>query len=153
MPNGHNKDYLNSLLGLLTSRVHRRQHQSRVPGSDGYRTIDDVIDDTGVGSNNETENIILDDLHILDCGHPARNNLGGRCHYCDSLICKSCVFICSSCGHALCNLHCVKRNFDGAEKPYCRDCAEEITRSLKLRNFGLGVLSFFITTDNNKSKD
>jgi len=137
-------------MGLLTNRIHCRQQQSRVPGPKGYRVIDNVIDDTGVGSNNETENIITDDRYILDCGHPARNNFGGRSHCCDSLLCKSCIYICSCCGHALCNFHCVTENFDGREKPYCETCAEEIQHSLELRALGFRVLSFFIESEKDK---
>ena len=144
MANGQNKKNFNSIIGLLTNRVHFRQQQTRVSGPEGYRTIDNLIDDSGVGSNNETENIIIDDRYVLDCGHPARDNFGGRSHCCDSLLCESCVHICSCCGHALCNFHYVTKNFDGREKEYCETCAEEIQHSLGLRAFGFGVLSFFI---------
>ena len=150
MPNGHNNNYLDDLLDLLTNPIHRRRHQSRVPGSNGYRIIEELIDETGIGNNNETDNLIARNEVILDCGHPARGNLGGRCHYCDSLVCRTCIYICSFCGHAICNLHCVIANFDGRNKSYCRDCADEIKRSLRLRAIGNAILSLFLP--NNKKR-
>ena len=151
MPDGHNNDYLDDLLNLLANRVHRRRQQSRVPGPGGFRTIDEISDETGIDDNNATDNLIADDTYILDCGHPARGNLGGRCHFCDGLVCKNCILICSSCGHSICNLHCVITIFDGQNKPYCRDCTDEIRRGLKLRALGNTILSFFFSQ--NKTSD
>jgi hypothetical protein len=124
---------LNSLLNLLGNPIHRRRQQSRVPGQNGYRIIGEMVDETGIGSNNETDNIIINDIHILDCGHTSQNNLGGRCHYCD-----------------ICPQDTVIANFDEQNKPYCRACAEEIKRSLKLRAIGKTVFSIFVSDDNAK---
>ena len=82
MPN-RDDQYIEDLLDLLTSRVHRRRQQSRVPGRNGYRVISEIIDYTGIGNDNETDNLIVNNLHILDCGHTFQNNLGGQCHYLD----------------------------------------------------------------------
>jgi hypothetical protein len=41
-------------------------------------------------------------------------------------------------------------NFEDQNKPYCRSCAEEIKRSLKLRAIGKMVFSTFISDDNAK---
>jgi hypothetical protein len=150
MPDNNQTNYLNDLLNLLTTPVHRRRHRQRVLGVNCNRTADEVIDDTGIGPNNETDNQISDDIYILDCGHPARNNVGGQCHYCDSIVCRSCILICSSCGHAVCNLHRVMANFDGVVKPYCRTCAEEIHRSLRLQAWSNAILSFFISSNRNR---
>lgn len=150
MPNRQQNEMLQDLLNLLASPVHRRRHQSRVPGANGYRVTEELIDETGIGANNETDNLIIRNDIMLDCGHPARGNLGGRCHYCDSLICRSCIYICSSCGHSICNLHCVIANFDGQNKPYCRSCIDEIRRSLRLRAIGNTILSFFLSNDKNR---
>ena len=149
MPNGHN-NYLDDLLNLLANRVHRRRNQSRVSGPNGFRTIDELLDETGIDNNNATDNFIADDIYILDCGHPARGNLGGRCHYCDSLVCRTCIFICQSCGLAVCNLHVAFANFDGQSKPYCKNCADEIKRDLRLRALGNTILSFFFSQDKNR---
>lgn len=147
MAKNQSNDFLDDLLDQLASRVHRRRQQTRVPGHKGYRMINEVIDETGIGSNNETDNLIVKNTHILDCGHTSQDNLGGRCHYCDSLICTNCIIICSSCGHSLCKLHSVISNFDGQCKPYCRSCADEIARGLRFRKVTNFLLSFFISKE------
>ncbi len=150
MPDNNQNNFINDLLNLYTTRVHRQSHRQRVLGTNCNRTVDEVVDDTGIGQDNETDNRIDDGIFILDCGHPARNNVGGQCHYCESVVCRGCISICSSCGHAICNLHRVMANFDGDVKPYCRTCAEEIYRSLRLRAWGNAILSFFISSDRNR---
>lgn len=150
MPNRRQEQYTEDLLDLLAGRVHRRRHQSRVRGADGYRVTEELIDETGIGARNETDNLIVRNIAILDCGHPASANLGGHCHFCDSLVCRTCINICSSCGHSVCNLHCVTAGFDGHERPYCRVCAGEIRRSLRLRAIGNVILSFFLSNDKNR---
>ena len=143
MATDRQNQYIEDLIDLMASRVYRSRHQSRVPGPDGYRIIEDFLDDTGVGDGNETDNKIITDEIILDCGHPGRGNLGGRCHFCDSIVCRACISICSSCGLATCPPDRVIANYDGQDKPYCRYCSEEIDRSLRLRKLGRGVMSFF----------
>ena len=150
MPNQRQQQYIEDLLDLLASRVHRRRHQSRVRGANGYRITEELIDETGIDANNATDNLIVRNIIILDCGHPASANLGGHCHYCDSLVCRTCINICSSCGHSICNLHCVIADFDRQNKPYCRSCADEIRRSLRLRAIGNTILSFFLSNDKNR---
>jgi hypothetical protein len=41
-------------------------------------------------------------------------------------------------------------NIDNQNKPYCRSCAEEIKRSLKLRAVGKMIFSTFVSDDNAK---
>ena len=147
MAKHYNDDYLDELLDQIASRIYRRRQQTRVQGNKGDRTIDEVIDETGIGSNNETDNLIVKKTHILDCGHTSQNNLGGRCHYCDRLICTNCIIICSSCGHSLCQMDSVIPNFDGQGKSYCRSCADEITRGLRFRKVTNSILSFFISKE------
>jgi hypothetical protein len=147
MTDTQNNEFLNGLLNLMTSRVHRRRRQNRVYGSGGQRIIAETIDDTGVGNQNETDNLIIKNTYILDCGHASNNNLGGQCHYCDGLICVDCISICSSCGHCTCKLHTIIVNIDGQNKSYCKSCASEISRKLKLRSTVKTVLSFFFSGD------
>jgi hypothetical protein len=147
MPDRQQNYYIQDLLNLLTNRVYRRRQQSRVPGPDGNRVIEDVVDDTGIGPNNETDINVTGDEYILDCGHPAKSNLGGRCHYCDSLVCRACIGLCSSCGHSICPQDTVSANFDGQLKPYCRSCTEEIAHHLRLCKLGTTILSFFISRE------
>lgn len=117
-------DYIEDLLDLLTTPVYRARRQKRVPGPNGFTVIEEA-DDTGVGNQNETDNKNTVDEIILDCGHPARGNLGGRCHFCDSLVCKACVALCCCCGLATCPSDRVIADFDGrsnragAEAPSC----------------------------------
>lgn len=140
-----NNGFIDDLLDLFTSRVHRRRQQSRVCRPSGRRVIGEGIDDTGIGSQNETDNLIINDIYVLDCGHASDNNLGGECHYCDRLVCKDCISICASCGHSLCPQHTVIANFDDQAKPYCRSCEDEMSRKLKLRVVTRKVLSFFVS--------
>lgn len=152
MPNDQNR-YLENLLDLMANRVHRRRRQSRVAGPNGYRVIGSTSDDTGVGDNNETENLIADDLHILDCGHAfLHNNLGGQCHYCDGLICIRCILTCSHCGHTLCPQHLVIANFDDQNRPYCRNCADDISRKRKVRAIRRAIFSFFVSDTNGQDR-
>jgi hypothetical protein len=151
MAKSHNNGFLHDLLNLLNNPIHRRQHHSRVRGPNGDRIIEGATDETGIGSHNETENVIVDDIYIFDCGHTSKGNLGGQCHYCDGLICQDCISICSSCGHSLCPQHTVIADFEGQNKPYCRACSSEITRKLKLRSAVKMFGSFFIS--NNKDKN
>lgn len=144
MPNGHPNRDIDDLLELLTSRVYRSRRQSRVPGQEGFRVTEDMVDDTGIGPDNETSNTLIRNEIILDCGHPARENFGGRCHFCDALVCRACISLCSSCGLAICPPHTVIAALDGAQKAYCRTCAEEIHRTLRLKSLVAGVLSFFL---------
>ena len=150
MAKTQSNNLLNNLLNLLGNPIHRRRQQSRVPGQNGYRIIGEMVDETGIGNNNETDNIIINDIHILDCGHTSQNNLGGRCHYCDSLVCSNCISLCSSCGHSICPQDTVIANVDEQNRPYCRSCAEEIKRSLKLRDISKMFFSTFISDDNAK---
>jgi len=152
MATDRQNQYIDDLLDLMTSRVYRSRHQSRVPGPDGYRIIEDLVDDTGVGPDNETDNKIIIDEIILDCGHRARGNLGGLCTFCDSLICVSCIALCSSCGLATCPPDRVIANYDGQDKPYCRYCSEEIERSMRLRKVGRCVISFFFSEPDKKQE-
>ena len=153
MAKGQNSYFLNSLLNLLTNPVHRRGRQNRVAGPDGHRIIGETIDETGIGNQSETDNQIAIIDYILDCGHTARDGLGGRCHYCDSLACKNCISLCSSCGHSICPQDTMIASFDGQNKPYCRVCADEIRRSLKLQAVGRLILSFFVSTDQRRQQD
>jgi hypothetical protein len=148
-PNNQN-DYIKDLLDLLTTPIYRARRQKRVPGPNGFTVIEEQTDDTGVGNQNETDNQSTVDEIILDCGHPARGNLGGRCHFCDSLVCKACVALCCCCGLATCPSDRVIADFDGGSKPYCRSCAEEVRASLRLRKAGKSILSFFIAPDGEK---
>ena len=147
MPQNQNNHFINDLLNLMVNPVHRRRHQNRVRTSNGSRMIGEMIDETGIGNQNETDNLIVQDTYILDCGHTSRDNLGGQCHYCDNLICDRCIFICSSCGHSLCPQHTVMANFEGYLKPYCRSCTEEITRNLKLRRAAAMIVSVFVSRE------
>ena len=145
MPENPNNHYLDDLLDLLANRVHRRRRQERVRLSDGPRMTGEMIDETGIGNQNETDNLIVQDTYILDCGHTSRDNLGGQCHYCDSLVCNHCISICSSCGHSLCPQHTVMADFKGTSKPYCRSCNEEITRDLRFHRALTMIFSIFIS--------
>lgn len=145
MPADRQNQFIDDLINLLTTRVYRRRCRNRVPGPEGYRVIDDIVDDTGIGPNNETDINVIGDEYLLDCGHPARSNLGGRCHFCDGLICRACIALCSSCGHSACPQDRVIANFDGENKPYCRSCAEEISRHLRLHRFVKAIVSFFVS--------
>ena len=58
MANDQQRNYLNDLLDLLTNPVHRRRQQNRVFGPNGYRTLGETTDDTGIGDQNETQNHI-----------------------------------------------------------------------------------------------
>ncbi|MCK4783103.1 MAG: hypothetical protein KAV87_05080 [Desulfobacteraceae bacterium] len=153
MAKGQNNYFLNNLLNLLTNPVHRRRQQNRVAGPNGHRIIGETIDETGIGNQNETDNQIAITEYILDCGHTARDGLGGRCHYCDLLVCKNCISLCSSCGHSVCPQDSLIANFDGQNKPYCRLCAEEIKRSLKLQAVGKSILSFFVSNDQGRQQE
>ena len=152
MAKSHNNGFLHDLLNLLGSPIHRRRQQRRVRGPNGCRIIEGAVDETGIGSHNETDNLIVNDIYILDCGHASQGNLGGQCHYCDGLICKDCISICSSCGHSLCPQHTVTADFDGQNKPYCRSCSNEITRKHKLRSAGKIICSFFISNTEDKNE-
>ncbi len=146
MPNQQNR-YTQNLLNLLNSRVHLRQRQSRVHRANGYEVIAGMSDDTGI-ANNETENRIDNDIHILDCGHAfSGDNLGGECHYCDGLVFTRCILTCSRCGHSLCPQHLVIKDFGHQNRPYCRVCADGISRNLKHRSIAKTILSFFFDTN------
>ena len=153
MAKTQSNNLLNNLLNLLSNPIHRRRQQSRVPEENEYRILDEMVDETGIGNNNEPDNIIIKDIHILDCGHTSQNNLGGRCHICDSLVCNNCISLCSSCGHSICPQDTAMANLDGQNKPYCRSCAEELKRSLKFRAIGKMFFSTFISDDNPKLKE
>ena len=143
---GRNNSYIENLLNLMNNRVHRRTQQHRVFGENVSRVLSEASDDTSVGSNNEPDNLITNDIHILDCGHTyLGNNLGGQCHYCDKLICRHCILICCSCGHALCPQHTVIANFDYQNKPYCRACAKDISRKIKMKAVRRTFFSFFVS--------
>lgn len=142
MPNNRQNPDIEELLRILTTRVYRNQKQVRVPGPNGFRVVSHQVDDTGIGPNSETDTRVSDDRFIMDCGHDFRGMLG-RCHYCDALVCDQCIKLCCCCGLAICPVHTVTGNFDGKQKFYCRSCAEEISRSLKLRALAGKVLSFF----------
>lgn len=146
MPQNQQDRNIDDLLDLLTNRIYRRQRQNRVVGPDGYRVIGEIEDATFVNPDNETENIIINNETVLDCGHTG--NPGGRCCYCSSLVCRSCISICGSCGSAICPHHTIIANFNNGQQPYCRRCAEKINRSLKLRAFTNGLLSFFFKREN-----
>lgn len=150
MPNEQQERLAEDLLDFLTTRIYRSNRQIRVPGPTGYRVVDEQTTDTGLGPNNEPDNKDLEDKFILDCGHAFGGSLG-RCHFCDFLVCGSCIHLCSSCGLAVCNLHCVTANFDGQSKIYCRECAEQIRRSLKFQAITKTMLSFLISPDNSQS--
>jgi hypothetical protein len=144
------EEFIADLLELMASRVYRSRQQQRVVGSQGVRIIGEIIDDTGIGNDNETDNLIIQNECILDCGHPASSRLGGRCHFCDALVCSACISICTSCGLACCPVDRVIANFDGNRRPYCRSCAGEICRSLRLKRVGMTILSFFISPEPHK---
>ncbi len=150
MSNNHQRHLLNDLLNLLTNPVHKRRQQTRVLGPNGYRTLGETTDDTGIGDQNETDNQIAITEYILDCGHTAKDDLGGICHYCDSIICKNCIALCSSCGHSTCPQCSLITDFDGQNKRYCRTCAEEIEHNLRLRAIGRAIFSWFIPKNNKK---
>jgi hypothetical protein len=141
MPDGPQRYYLNDLLNLLTNPVYRRLQQNQVFTPNGYRIIGKVIDQTGIGERNETDNQIAITEYILDCGHAAKDSLGGICHYCDSIVCRNCITLCSSCGHSVCPQDSLIANFDGYNRPYCHSCAEEITRSLRFCAIGRTILA------------
>ena len=144
MAKSQSNRYLQDLLNLFNNPIHRRQQQTRVCRPSGDRIIQGATDETGIGANNETGNNMVNDIYIHDCGHTSRDNLGGECHYCDQLICTDCISICSVCGHAICPQHTTLKDFDGHQKPYCHDCADEISRKLKLRSAGKKIGSFFV---------
>jgi hypothetical protein len=147
MSNNQNNGFINDLLNLMNSRIHWRKRQNIAHGSNGKRIIGELSDDTGVGNRNETENLIVDNIYILDCGHVNNNSLGGQCRYCDAMVCHECLKLCSNCGHPICPNHTAFANFSGTEKSYCRVCAQEISRSIKSDNIKKGILSFFIGAD------
>lgn len=144
MSNNQNNGFINDLLNLLNSRIHWRKHQNIVHGSDGKRIVRETTDETGIGSQNETANMVVDNIYILDCGHVNNNTLGGQCHYCDALVCKDCLCLCSSCGHSICPNHTVMADFSGSEKSYCHLCSQEISRNIKQEIIKKSILSFFI---------
>ncbi|KKR96378.1 MAG: hypothetical protein UU48_C0032G0002 [Candidatus Uhrbacteria bacterium GW2011_GWF2_41_16] len=148
MPDDRQQEFVDDLLDLLTSRANRTRHQTRVVGPNGYRITDEIIDETAIGNHNYPDNLIARNKFIADCGHLAEF-IGGRCHYCDALICRDCIYLCSNCRLAICPPHSVTANFDNQSRIYCRSCAEEITRSLKLRACGNAILSFFICNKQN----
>ena len=149
MPDMHD-EYIADLLDLLANRDNRVRRQHRVPGPDGLRIIEEEIDETGLGDNNETDNLVILQDYLLDCNHPARGNLGGRCHFCDALVCRACIFRCASCGLATCPPHTVMANFTGTLNTYCHYCADEIRRSLRFRSIVRVILSFFIAPSNDR---
>ena len=144
---------LNDLLNMLVNPIHRYRQQTRVPEENEYRILDEMFDETGIGNNNEPINHKIKDVHILDCGHTSQNNLGGRCHICGGLACNRCISMCSSCGHSICPQDTTIDNLDGQNRPYCRSCAEELKRSLKLRAIGNMFFSTFISDDNAQKKE
>ena len=62
MANTQSNNLLNNLLNLLSNPIHRRRQQSRVPEENEYRILDEMVDETGIGNNNEPDNIIIKDL-------------------------------------------------------------------------------------------
>jgi len=144
MQNNQNNGFINDLLNLLNSRIHLRKHQKIVHGSDGRRVINETTDEAGIGNQNETANMIVDNVYILDCGHVNKNNIGGQCHYCDAIVCRECLLLCTSCGHSICPNHTVMADFSGSLKPYCRQCSQEISRNIKQQVIKKHVLTFFI---------
>jgi hypothetical protein len=147
MEDNDQNDYSKMIYDLLTNRINHSRTQKRVPGPDGDHIIDDLIDETYLDENRHPKNITIGYDHLLDCHHPARDNLGGRCHYCDKLICKKCAAQCSSCGLVLCQSHATEANFGDGQKTYCRECAEEIARSIKIRSFWKWLLSFLFGSE------
>lgn len=139
--------YIEDLLNLLGNPIHRRRRQTRVPGPDGDRIISESTDETGIGNSNETDNFILELEHLLDCNHPASNGLGGRCHYCDHLFCRYCIFLCFCCGLSLCPSHKTIANLDGQEKVYCRECATDIKRSQRSKRILKSIFSLFLSDE------
>jgi len=61
------------------------------------------------------------------------------------LICRHCILICSNCGHALCPQHTIITNFDHQNKPYCRVCAKEISRKIKMKAVRRAFFFFFVS--------
>lgn len=59
-------------------------------------------------------------IGILDCSHlvSALAEVGGRCPWCQRLVCKACMFTCCRCNRNLCIEH--RSIVD--EKPYCSTC-------------------------------
>jgi hypothetical protein len=146
MPNDRQQECIDDLLNLLANRRNRNRRQTRVVGPDGRRITDEEIDETAIDEHNKVDNQLVQDDYLLDCHHPARGNLGGRCHFCDALVCRVCIALCYSCGLATCPPHRVIADFDGVSRNYCRTCAEEIKRSLKLRAWGNAIFSFFVSS-------
>lgn len=56
MPN-RNESYIENLLNLMNNRVHRRSEQHRVFGENVGRVLSEVSDDTGIGQNNDANNL------------------------------------------------------------------------------------------------
>jgi len=152
MQNDNHNNYEKIIFDLLTNRINHSRRQNRVPGPNGDHVTDDLIDETYLDENNHPKNITLAYDHLLDCQHPAKNNIGGRCNFCDKLICKKCATQCSSCGLVLCQSHATSANFGNGEKIYCRDCAEEIGRSIRVRTFWRWVLSFLMGNKNGEGQ-
>lgn len=139
MPDDNQQRITDELLELEASPIHQTKHQTIVDG----RLTNEIIDETGIGNHNDRHNRIARKKYIADCGHLAEL-IAGRCHFCDALVCRDCVALCFSCGLATCPPHRVIANFDGSSKIYCRTCAEEIKRGIKLRAWGNAILAFFI---------
>ncbi len=138
-----NREHLEELLDFISNPNYRQRHQEGIAGPKGVRITDQKTDDTVIDENQNTR-ICSGNYHtILDCGHCSTHQVGGICHFCDALVCRDCIAICSGCGLAVCNTCSTEQSFDGQPRRYCRTCVEEISRSLRMKQVQKSILTFF----------
>ena len=151
MTDDRQQQLIEDLLNLAANHANRNRQQTRIADPNGYRTIEALTDETAIDERNKVNNQLIKDVYLFDCLHPARNdNLGGKCAFCDAYVCTACIALCYSCGLGTCPPHRVIADFDGVSRNYCRICAEEISRSIKLRAWGSAILSFFVRNERSR---
>lgn len=85
---------------------------------------------------------------VLACGHSGHVEPGGACAVCQGIACKTCLVLCTSCGHALCPRHTTR--LDG--QPLCVACLRSAKASGAATGFVKSILSVFINFETPKDQ-
>lgn len=136
-----NNNLLNTLFQRFMGPVRKVRTIFFARQSGTNRVLEVTDDETEIDPKGSINTVVSHEALFLDCGHFAKENLGGRCA-CGAIVCEKCLVLCSACGAPTCPGH----RFTDAEtqQVLCPTCQEELARSRRIRKVGGAVVSFFI---------
>ena len=111
------------------------------PFRGGERILRETSDRTVISEDGSIDTSIGRRVHYADCNHAIEGHIGGRCSFCEGIVCRQCFRQCLICGRSLCPT-CSVPNSTG--QVLCRYCAEEVAYCHRMSQIGGTIMSLFV---------